>query len=83
MAEIVWTRCDTGLAATMGEITLTRRASSRVGSGTLRAENGAQPFKVAPGNVENTTVRGFYLAGAEGSGELYVPEMARSSGANA
>jgi hypothetical protein len=82
MADIVGTRCDTELAATAREVELTNRARGAGRSDTLRAKNDPQPFKVAVANVENTTVRRFYLVGAAGKGEAYVPEMARPSGAS-
>ncbi len=81
MADIVWTRCDSEPVATERDVNLTRRARSGGDSDTLRAKNGPQPFKVTGENVENTTVRRFFVTGAGGSDELYVPEMARSSGA--
>ena len=66
----------------MGVIDLTRRASNGGDSGTLRAENRLQTFKVNVVVAENDTVRRFFFGGGHGKGGLYVPEMARSSGAN-
>jgi hypothetical protein len=82
MADIVRARCDSEPATTEWDVHLTRRAGMGGDSDTLRAKNDLQPFKVAVGKVENTTVRRFYLVAAAGSGGAYVPEMVRPSGAS-
>ena len=80
MAEMVRARCDTHRPFTRREIFTTERAIMVPVVDTLGGRNDPQPFKVALVEAENTTVRRFFFAGAGGSGELFVPEMARSSG---
>ena len=81
MAEILRTSCDNAQTATGRVSILTRCARSSDDPDTLRAKNGAQPFKMTASQTEKRGSDASSWLGRKAAGELFVPRSARSSGA--